>query len=170
MILTCCEERSIVDNKTYIHIMTDTLRKKNKQLDKLLHITALQEQYINEPSPDMEKLEQTLAEKEEYIKQINELDEGFERIYFHIKEELSTKQIEHKEQIEVLQDLIRQITEKSTKLQAAEFRNKNKMEAYFLSKRKEIKNIKLSSRTATNYYNSMRNQPMGESFFLDKKK
>ncbi|QHQ60674.1 hypothetical protein Ana3638_07730 [Anaerocolumna sedimenticola] len=159
-----------MDNKTYIHILTDTLIKKNNQLDKLLQITALQEQYINEPNLDMDKFEQTFAEKEEYIEQINLLDDGFEKIYLHIQDELSTKRIEHKEQIKTLQDLIRKITEKSTKLQAAELRNKNKMEAYFLNRKKEIKNFKLSSRTATNYYNSMRNQPIGESYFLDKKK
>lgn len=170
MIVNGSETRFIVDNKTYIHILTDTLIKKNSMLDKLLRVTALQEEHMNESSPDMEKFEQALVEKEGYINQINQLDEGFEKIYAHIQEELTIRTIEHKEQIETLQDLIRQITDKSTKLQAAEIRNKKRMEVYFQDKKREIKNFKISNRTATNYYNSMRNQTIGESYFLDKKK
>jgi hypothetical protein len=159
-----------VDNNTYIHILTDTLIKKNALLDKLLNLTALQDRYINEENPNMEEFDQTLVEKEEYIMQINQLDDGFEKIFTHVQDELSIKRIEHKEQIESLQELIRQITDKSTKLQGAELRNKIKLEAYFLVKKKEIKNFKISSRTASNYYKNMRYQQTGESYFLDKKK
>ena len=159
-----------MDNNTYLYILKDTLLKKNALLNKLLAITALQEEYFNNSNPDMEAFEQTLSEKDEYIEQINQLDEGFERIYHYVKEEISTRRLEHREQIEQLQELIRQITDKSTKLQGTEMRIKNKIEAYFLGKKKEIKNLKISNRTVSNYYNNMYNQQMGESYFLDKKK
>ncbi|MGB8454211.1 MAG: flagellar export chaperone FlgN [Anaerocolumna sp.] len=159
-----------MDNNTYLHILKDTLIKKNILLDKLLIITTKQEEYLNKPNPDLEVFDQTFTDKDEYIQQINPLDDGFEKIYNHVKEELSTQRSGHKEEIEALQELIRQITDKSTKLQVNEMRNKNKIEACLLAKKKEIKNIKISRRTASNYYKNMHNKSMAESFFLDKKK
>lgn len=159
-----------VDNNTYINILTDTLMKKNLLLDKLVDITSTQETYISDPNFQMEIFDQTLTEKEKLINQINQLDDGFEQIYAHIQEELSKRRLEHKEQIETLQDLIRQITDKSTKLQSSEMRNRNKLEAYIRGRKGEIKSFKMSSRTASNYYRNMQNQPIGESYFLDKKK
>lgn len=162
--------RFIVDKSTYIHILADTLIKKNVLLDNLLRITDLQVKYLNTVPPEMEKFEQAMGEKDDYIEQINQIDEGFEMIYLHVQEELNTKRIEHKEQIEELQELIRQITDKSAKIQGVEMRNRNWLETYFQEKRKEIKNLKISNRTVTNYYKNMQNSLAGESFFLDKKK
>ncbi len=159
-----------MDNNTYIHILTDTLNKKNILLEKLLEITSLQESYISNHIPDMDLFEQTLSEKEDYINQINQLDVGFEKIYDHVKEELSGKRIEYREYIENLQELIKQITDKSAKMQASELRNKSKMEAYLVNKKKEIKNFKINSKTASNYYKNMNNQQALGSYFLDKKK
>ena len=159
-----------MDNNTYLHILKDTLIKKNILLDNLLDITTRQEEYFNKPAPDMEAFDQTLSDKEEYIHQISQMDDGFEKIYGHVKEEINAKRTEHREEIEALQELIRQITDKSTRLQVNETRNKNKMEAFLLTKKKEIKNLKMSNRTVSKYYNAMHNQQQGESFFLDKKK
>ncbi len=159
-----------MDNNTYLYILKDTLIKKIILLDQLLDITDRQDEYLNKPDPDVEAFEQTLSNKEEYIYQINQLDDGFEKIYGHVKEEINAKRMEHREEIETLQELIRQITDKSTRLQVNETRNKSKMEAFLLTKKKEIKNLKMSSRTVSKYYNAMHNQQQGESFFLDKKK
>lgn len=159
-----------MDNNTYIPILLDTLIKKKNLLDSLLNITTSQEKYINEQIPDMDLFDQTLIEKENIITKINQLDEGFEKIYTYVQEELIRRQIEHKEQIEALQSLIRQITDKSTKIQALELRNKVKLDAYFQMKKKEIKNFKTSSQTVSNYYKNMNNQYEGNSYFLDKKK
>ncbi len=158
-----------MDNNTYINILTDTLNKKHLLLDKLLDITVLQEEYLNEPNFNMENFDQTLIEKEELINQINQLDEGFEKIYTHIQEELSTRRLEHKDQIVILQGLIRKITDMSTKLQGNELRIRSKMEIFLGNKKGEIKNFKINNQTASRYYQNMRNQQTGESYFLDKK-
>lgn len=159
-----------MENKTYIHIMTDTLKKKIIQLEKLLDLTARQEETMNDLVPNMDTFEQIINDKDECIQQINQLDDGFEKIYSRIQEELKEKRTELKGQIQTMQELIFQITDKSTKLQAVELRNKAKIEAYFTNKRNEVKSLKLSNRTASNYYKSMQSYQTGESFFLDKKK
>ena len=158
-----------MDNTTYVHILIDTLTKKNSLLDKLIQITTMQEEYITLTPPDMDNFETSLNEKETLIEKINELDEGFEKIYEHVKEEITSNKINHKEDILELQSLIKQVTEKSAKLQALEIRNKKSLEIFFSNKKKEIKDFKQSSKTASNYYKNMMNQQSGESYFLDKK-
>ena len=105
-----------MDNAIYVHILIDTLTKKNSLLDKLIQITTMQEEYITLTPPDIDNFETSLNEKETLIEKINELDEGFEKIYEHVKEEITSNKINHKEDILELQSLIKQVTEKSAKL------------------------------------------------------
>jgi hypothetical protein len=139
-------------------------------LDSLIQITKLQEEYIGETPLDMDKFDQTLTDKESFIDGLNQLDTGFEKIYDHVREELSTNSVSLKEQIINLQHLINQVTEKSTNLQALEKRNKNKLEIYFNNQKRDIKDYKVNSKTVSNYYKNMTNAYQTESYFLDKKK
>jgi predicted transcriptional regulator len=159
-----------VDNKTYVHILTDTLFKKNFLLDKLIQITEMQEKYITLTPPDIDNFESSLTDKEIIIEKINELDEGFEKIYEHVKEEIVSNKLNHKVAISELQNLIKQVTEKSAKLQTLELKNKKSLEIFFANKKKEIRDFKKSSETASSYYKNMMNQQLDESYFLDKKK
>lgn len=159
-----------MDNNTYVHILTDTLSKKNFLLDELIQITEMQERYITLTPPDMDNFETSLTDKEILIEKINQLDEGFEKIYEHVKDAIISNKLNHKETILELQNLIKQVTEKSTKLQILEIKNKKSFEIFFANKKKEIKDFKKSSETASNYYKNMMNQQLDESYFLDKKK
>ncbi|WP_281532135.1 flagellar export chaperone FlgN [Anaerocolumna aminovalerica] len=159
-----------MDNKTYVHILIDTLSKKNSLLDKLIQITEMQEKYITLTPPDMDNFESSLTDKEIIIEKINELDEGFEKIYEHVKEEIISNKLNHKVAISELQNLIKQVTEKSAKLQTLELKNKKSLEIFFANKKKEIRDFKKSSETASSYYKNMMNQQLDESYFLDKKK
>ncbi|MDU6263945.1 MAG: flagellar export chaperone FlgN [Anaerocolumna aminovalerica] len=159
-----------MDNKTYVHILTDTLFKKNFLLDKLIQITEMQEKYITLTPPDIDNFESSLTDKEIIIEKINELDEGFEKIYEHVKEEIVSNKLNHKVAISELQNLIKQVTEKSAKLQTLELKNKKSLEIFFANKKKEIRDFKKSSETASSYYKNMMNQQLDESYFLDKKK
>lgn len=159
-----------MDNNTYVQILINTLIKKNNLLDRLIEITSLQEEYIAAESFEMDKFEQSLSEKESMIEQLNQLDDGFEKVYDHVKDEICNNEMQYKEEIYRLKELIKRVTEKSVKIQTAEMRNKSKLETYIAIKKKEIKNFKLSSQTAANYYKNTTNQQNGQSYFLDKKK
>lgn len=159
-----------MEDRTYINILTDTLRKKVELLDQLTQITEEQEAIISSDPPDVERFENTFSEKETYILKLNQLDDGFEKVYHHVRDVLEANKEQHKEEILCLQELVRTVTEKGARLQAMELRNKNKFQMYFSGKKKEIKNFKVSSRTANNYYKNVMNQQPGESIFLDKKK
>lgn len=155
---------------TYINILLNTLSKKNLILDELIRITLLQESYLKASPQDMDSFESSIDEKLQVIDQLNQLDDGFEAVYERVREELEEKKDFFKDEILKLQKLIRQITEKSVKLQVLEQQNKVKMEAFLSSRKSEIRDFKKSSLTASNYYKSMIDSPQGDSYFLDKKK
>lgn len=157
-------------NNTYVQILINILIKKNNLLDELINSSLLQEEYIALEKPDMNKFESTILEKESLIQQMNELDDGFEKVYDHVKDELNESKVQLKEDIIKLQNLIKDVTDKSMRLQAIEKSNNEKMIAFFSSKKKEIKNFKFSSNTVSNYYKSMTTHHQGQSYFLDKKK
>ncbi|MDF2609527.1 MAG: hypothetical protein K0R92_1001 [Lachnospiraceae bacterium] len=159
-----------MDKNTYINILSDTLVKKISIIDSLIDITLKQEEYLDQTPPDIDGFEQSLPEKGKLIDLLNQLDEGFERIYDYVSEEISKNKLQHKEQIVYLQTLIKQVTEKSAKLQTSEIRNKGKIEIYFSGIKTEIRTFKKSSQSASSYYRNMANQYQGESVFLDKKK
>lgn len=159
-----------MDKRSYISILKDTLEKKVSVLNKLLEVTLQQEKCISEELYDNDEFEQTFTVKQTLIDQLNKLDEGFELIYEHVKEELSLNRIQYKEEVLYLQGLIRQITEKSTQIQAIEMRNKSKIEAFFSHRKKQIKGYKVNSKRASSYYKNMADQHHGESYFYDKKK
>jgi flagellar biosynthesis/type III secretory pathway chaperone len=159
-----------VENRTYINILTDTLKRKTSLLEQLIALSSEQERIISSEIPDMDRLDSTFSEKEVLITQLNQLDDGFEKVYQHVKEALQTDKEQLKEQILKLQELIRSVTEKSTQLQVIEHRNKSRFQLFFAGKKKEIRNFKVSSKTADSYYKSVLNSQPGESYFLDKKK
>lgn len=157
-------------DQTYINILTDTLNKKANILDQLIHITVIQEDIVTGESPDMNRMDETISEKEILITQLEQLDEGFEKVYLHVKDDITKDKEGYKEQILALQELIRSVTKKSTTLQATELRNRNRFTNFFTGKKKEIKNFKMSSQTANSYYRSATEHQQGQAHFLDKKK
>lgn len=160
-----------MDNQNaYINILISTLTKKNVILDELINITLMQESYLKECPQKMESFEETLDNKAELINTLNQLDVGFESIYDRVNEELKLRKELYQNEILRLQEIIRQVTDKSIRLQALEQQNKVKMESYFSLKKLEIKNFKKSNQTASNYYKSMLDRHQGDSYFLDKKK
>ena len=78
-----------MDKSAYIHILRDTLEKKVSVLDQLLVATLLQEKYLTENPNDMKDFEQAYTVKETLLEKLGKLDEGFELIYEHVREELS---------------------------------------------------------------------------------
>lgn len=159
-----------VENNPYMNILIDTLTKKAEELDKILEITLLQEKYLLENPFSMEKFMKTVDSKQTSIERLDQLDNGFEKVYDHIKEEVESKPTQYKEQIQLLQNLIKVIMEKNAKIQALEKNNETKWVIYSNGKRKEIKEFKVSRRTAEAYNKNMPYQHYGQSCFFNKKK
>ncbi|HHV10453.1 MAG TPA: hypothetical protein GXX75_09285 [Clostridiales bacterium] len=155
---------------TYIQLLVETLEKKKDLLIWLTNVTEQQETIIAANSFDEQLFNETIEIKEEHLKNLMLLDEGFEKIYEGVKTELSVNRGLYKAEINVLKALIADVTDLSVKLQALEKRNKLKLDFLFSGKRKDIRDSRISSKTAANYYKTMAKQHENQSLFYDKKK
>lgn len=159
----------MMDTSTYIKILTDTLMKKSKVLDELIELNKEEVDSLTIDEVNMEQFDEILNKKEYLIQQLNQLDDGFEKVYTRVSEQLVKNSVDYKDNIIIIQELIKNIMDKSINLQIKEKYSKGKFESYILNRKQEIKKYNTSNQTVSNYYKNMMNEYQGESFFLDKK-
>lgn len=158
-------------NSAYIEILIHSLQKKVQVLDEVIALTIEQETMLTRAEKmDIDEFNRTIEEKGPLIDKVNELNDGFEKLYERIKEELKNKNTEYSIEIKQLQGLIKLATEKSVKIQVAEKQNYIKFQQFLRLKSTEIKEFKQSSKTVSSYYKNMATQHQGQSYFIDKKK
>lgn len=150
--------------------LKEGLVKKSSLLDDIMDATELQSDALALSPADMDMFDRQVEKKEKYLEELIKLDTGFDAVYNKAKDDIALNRLKYEPQLKELQKLIADITDKSVKLRAREQNNRQAFEMYVSSKRKEIKNFKLSSRTVSNYYKSMADRPQGQSYFMDKKK
>jgi hypothetical protein len=155
--------------ETYLAVMIATLTKKSEILAELIELSKQQEALIKEDKIDEDLFNRNIEEKDQRIRKLLELDEGFETVYLYLKEELAVNKDKYREEIQKLKDLITTVTNQGVRLQVIEKQNKSRMDVYFRTKRSEIRNLQRSSQTATSYYKNITNQDHQQSYFFDKK-
>lgn len=155
--------------KTYIVLLVEILQKKKQILNELMQMTMKQRDIISAEKVDDEEFLHMVSMKEEQIANLNNLDDGFDKLYQSVKDELITGKEKYISAINSLKELIAQITDLSVNLQALERRNKSQIDLYFSTMRNKIKNSRISNRTVSNYYKTMTKQHEIQSFFYDKK-
>ena len=97
----------------YIAIMLQSLQKKEKVLNSIIQINKRQKEELENPSLDPDDFDKTVEEKSELIEQLELLDNGFEKLYEKVREELQANKELYKEEILQMQNSIRALTEKS---------------------------------------------------------
>lgn len=158
-------------NKVYIQVLIRTLEKKQRILKELKKLTERQDVVLGKSPFSLDAFEEILQEKEGCIRELTELDEGFEKLYLKVKEELQAKKHLYRDEITSSQKLIAEITDIGVAIEALEQRNKNRLQLQMTSQRKEMKQVKQNSQTVASYYKNMANQHQdGQSYFMDKKK
>jgi hypothetical protein len=161
---------SVNQSMVYLSLLDKSLKKKGSILDRLIELTQRQGNLISNDKIEDVQFNNIINDKDELIKLINELDNGFEQIYQRVKDVITADPDSFGTQIEELKELITAVTDKGIQLQVMERRNKDKIDAYLQTKRKSIKSFKVNSRTASSYYSSMNNIKTEEAYFFDKKK
>ena len=158
--------------KQYLSIMEQSLEKKIEILDCIISKNQEQNVLLNDPNMKWEDFDDNANQKMELIEEIDKLDEGFEDLFERVKEQLESPDGKEKyvQQIIRMKELIRQITEKSTSIQAQEARNKTLVEQYFQQSRERIRQGRTSSKAAMDYYKNMSQASFSQSHFLDNKK
>lgn len=155
--------------ENYLQVLEQSLHKKADVLSLIQEINQKQEQILKEEG-STEDFDVTIDEKGKLIEELTKLDEGFETLYEHIKEQLSVNKEKYKNQIDKLQQLIIKVTEKSVAIQAQESRNKKLAKDYFTIGRKSLQRNRATSKAALDYYKNMSNSQVSQPQFMDKKK
>ncbi len=139
----------------YLEILEKSLRKKLLVLDKIQEYNEKQYESFSSDDVDMAGFDAAIEEKGKLIEELTKLDEGFETLYVGIAEQLKSNKDKYASQIKVLQELIRQVTEKSVSIQAQEARNKALVEKFFSKGKNQIREGRVGSKAAYGYYKSL---------------
>lgn len=162
----------------YLSILEESLQRKILILDKISEYNLEQERLFkamdNQAEAmvdfDAEGFDEYVQKKDELIQEVTRLDEGFETLYARISEQLNRDRAQYAQQISRLQELVRQVMEKSVGVQAQEARNKALVENYFKRAREGIRKSRKNSKAAYDYYKSMSSSSNTEvSQFMDTK-
>ncbi len=155
----------------YINALKDSLSRKLSVVKALLQLTREQEELLKQENLDMECFNSILTEKDRLLRELSELDKGFDALFAKCDNELKEKKYLYQSQILEMQNLIRSITDCGIQVEGLEKKNKEQFQQYLSGARKEIKSFKVSNKTASSYYQNMANQHREwQSYFLDQKK
>lgn len=154
----------------YLQILIESLEKKIAVLDKVIELDRQQAEISAHQPMDMEAYDKTVDEKGELIDEINRLDEGFSSTFELIGDEVKNNPDKYREQVENLQNLIREAVDKGVTIEAQEKRNRAALENVFRMRRNEIKQMKRSSVAATKYYKAMSRINDVDPQLMDRKK
>ena len=156
----------------YLELLEESLIKKIKVLDEIGEFNIKQKNVFTTygERPDLDKFDEYIEEKDRLIEELNMLDEGFEALYERVADTLKTDREKNAQMIRRLQDLIREITDKSSSLQAQEAENKKLMEGYFKNIRSGIGKERTSLNAAYSYMQAQRGMGGAESLYMDSKK
>lgn len=158
------------NNKTYIQVMIESLKKKKLILEEIVELTKEQEMILRENDVDLERFGLIVEKKQKSIDQLTLLDSGFGKLFERVSEEIQLHKELYKIEIVQMQELIETITDLGVILKTLELRNKTKWVQYSARKKEEIRSFKVSNQTVSKYYKNMSDQHQGQSYFLDQKK
>ena len=154
----------------YLTLLEESLRRKLHVMAEIRQYNLRQEEIFRSENVDMDKFDEYVTEKGELIERLTSLDNGFEKLYAQVAQELKGNREQYAEQIKALQGLVTEVTDTSVALQAQEARNKRLIEDYFKRERDSIGRNRKSSKAAINYYKNMNKSSVVMPVFMDDKK
>lgn len=152
-----------------LNVLADSLDMKIEVLAKLKEFTEKQKIILETDNPDLEEFDKIVNDKDVYVDKLIALDDGFEKLYSEISDELKTNKDKYASEIRQLQDKISIVTETGASIQAQEARNKNMLDNLFAKQRQSIKRGRVSSRAAYDYYRNMSGMNLQTPGFMDSK-
>lgn len=155
---------------TYVNIMIQSLHKKVKVLEEIKSLNQLQKALLEDERSSVDDFDKTVEDKSACIKQLEQLDDGFDSLFAKVKEALNEDKEAYADRIRTMQELIRQITDLSMELQAQESRNKDLMTRKFVSIKERAKVVRTNTKVANQYYKNMMNLHYVDPQFMDNKK
>ena len=122
----------------YLTLLEESLRRKLQVMDEIQKYNLRQQEIFQADNVDLERFDEYVEEKGRLIEQLTALDNGFEKLYANVAEELKGNREQYAKQIKTLQGLVTEVTDTSVAIQAQEARNKKQVEAFFVKERKKL--------------------------------
>ncbi len=159
-----------MEKNQYIPIMIQSLKKKSEILDAIMELNLRQSEELENPALDPDDFDKTVEAKDEQIRQLELLDEGFQELYDRVKEELTAHKDIYRKEIAQMQEYIRKLTSKSATIQVQEARNKELMTKKFAAVHNQVREVRKSQKVVNQYYKNMMKANYNDPVFTDKKK
>ena len=160
-----------MENMDYVVMLRESLEKKVDILEVLLIRNKEQAAILQDPNTSPDDLEKNMNMKSELIDRIVMLDDGFEQLFNRVKAILDEDRATYADEIRLMQDLIRKITELTADVEATEYKNKEYAKTRFSNIKKDLREVKKSGDVVSSYYkNMMAHNKADDPAFLDKKK
>ena len=157
-------------NESYVAVLEDSLKKKVDILRQLQLLCQEQSDILDDDNMAAESFEENVEKKGALISKLEGLDQGFEQLYARVKEEITSNREQYKERILHMQEMIRDITDRSVQIQVMESRNKDKAQIRFGEVRNQIREVRHSGKAVSNYYQNMMKMNTVDPQFMDSKK
>lgn len=141
--------------KNQLTILAESLDKKIQVLREIQEYNLRQEECFKNGQADLDSFDQAVEEKEKLIQKVNQLEEGFDTLYRGLAEQLKENRSQYAEEIRMLQDKIREVTELNMSVQAQESRNKKLIEDFFARQRAGINQSRKNSKAMYDYYKNV---------------
>ena len=156
--------------ENYLVILEESLRRKLQVLEDIQAYNQRQQEIFQADNVDLDQFDSYVDEKGVLIERLNSLDNGFERLYANVAQELSGNREKYGDQIKRLQGLVSKVTEAGVAVQAQEARNKKLIEEYFRRQREGIREGRKSSKAAFDYDKNMSKSSVVMPQIMDQKK
>ena len=159
-----------MQEKQYLEILIQSLKKKLMILNQLAVLNQDQRAILQDENADPDTFDINVRDKDRLIRQIVELDTGFDEVYAHIKDLMERDHSAYEEQISQMRELIRLIMAKDASIRAEEQRNYVLAQKKFASVRTKVREVKASQKMVNSYYQNMMRQSRSTAQFMDNKK
>ncbi|MBQ9632029.1 MAG: flagellar protein FliT [Lachnospiraceae bacterium] len=157
-------------SEDYIRILMDSLEKKISLLEKIVVLNEQQRQYFESSSTMPDELNDNIEAKGKLVDQIVALDEGFERVFAGVQQELSERREEYRDEIGTMQNNIRRISELAAKVETQEQRNRNLASSFYAGKKSKTRQVRRGTEAVNRYNQGMLRQGAINPQFMDRKK
>lgn len=159
-----------MSEENYLDILEQSLKKKLGVLNQIREKNEQQRILLLDKELTPEDFEENINQKAALVDELNLLDEGFEEIYARIQQQLNAGKERYQEQIQRLQEQIREVTAAGSSIQAEEQRNYKLAQKKFESVKKQVREVKASHKAVSQYYRNLTQAHQVEAQFLDNKK
>jgi len=153
-----------------LQVLIDALNKKHTILLSILDDSKKQYELSRESAFDLREFDNLVDHKDEMLRDMDNIDQGFDTVFQRIKSELLDNISSHTDEIGQMQKLIRAIIDCGAEISAVEMRTKESLKNSINKQRQELFQKRVSSKTVMDYYKASNQLNNLQPFFMDQKK